>query len=505
MRTHPDSAEFIAQVLDAGSWVSWDRPVRDRNDGDADYARKLHQLREATGLDESVITGEGRLRGRRIAVIIGDFRFMAGSIGVAAAGRLAQAITRATCEGLPLLAATASGGTRMQEGTLAFVQMIKITEAIAAHRAARLPYLVYLRHPTTGGVLASWGSLGHVTMAEPGALIGFLGPRVYEAIHGQPFPAGVQTAENLYRHGLIDAIVPAGGLAELTDRALTVLCGPVDGRSAKPKSAEAHSHDGSIPDVPAWDSVKLSRDPGRPGARDLLRYGAHGVVRLNGSNRGETGLLLALARFGDVPCVVLGHDRNPDPGAKPLGPWNLRVAARGLRLAQELDLPLVTVIDTAGAALSREAEEGGLAGEVARTLYGLITLPSPTLSILLGQGTGGGALALLPADRIIACQHAWLSPLPPEGASAILHRTTGRADELAVAQRIRALDLLSDGIIDRIVGEREEAVEWPAEIRARRGSRIEDELVRLVWDSPVGRQRRRRSRVQQVGNEAVQL
>ena len=123
-------------------------------------------------------------------MLVGEFGFLAGSIGAAAADRLVAAIERATAEGLPLLAAPVSGGTRMQEGTPAFVQMIRISAAVAAHKAAGLPYLVYLRHPTTGGVMASWGSLGHVTVAEPGALVGFLGPRVYEALYGDAVPRG---------------------------------------------------------------------------------------------------------------------------------------------------------------------------------------------------------------------------------------------------------------------------------------------------------------------------
>src|SRR5690606_19416418 len=135
----------------------------------------------------------------------------------------------ATAEGLPLLAAPASGGTRMQEGTPAFVQMVRISAAVAQHKEAGLPYLVYLRHPTTGGVMASWGSLGHVTVAEPGALTGFLGPRVYEALYGKPFPEGVQTSENLYAHGIIDAVVPPEEIADILDRALTILTAPRTG------------------------------------------------------------------------------------------------------------------------------------------------------------------------------------------------------------------------------------------------------------------------------------
>ena len=159
-----------------------------------------------------MLTGEGRIFGRRVAVVVCEFSFLGGSIGVAAAERITAAVQRATAERLPLLASPSSGGTRMQEGTVAFLQMVKIAAAVKLHKQAHLPYLVYLRNPTTGGVFASWGSLGHVTVAEPGALIGFLGPRVYELLYGEPFPPGVQTAENLQRHGVIDGVVALDGL-----------------------------------------------------------------------------------------------------------------------------------------------------------------------------------------------------------------------------------------------------------------------------------------------------
>ena len=199
--------DVIALLADPASWQSWDRPPTQVT-RDLEYAEELACARAKTGLDEAVITGVATIRGHRIAMLVCDFGFLGGSIGVAASDRLAAAIRRATAEKLPLLALPTSGGTRMQEGTTAFLQMVKITSAVVAHKSAHLPYLVYLRDPTTGGVFASWGSLGHVTFAEPGALVGFLGPRVYEALYGNPFPTGVQTSENLYARGLIDAVTP---------------------------------------------------------------------------------------------------------------------------------------------------------------------------------------------------------------------------------------------------------------------------------------------------------
>ncbi|NEW77126.1 acetyl-CoA carboxylase carboxyltransferase subunit beta, partial [Streptomyces rhizosphaericus] len=253
----PSARELIEAIVDPGSWHGWDEPVEITTD-DPEYRADLERARERTGLDESVITGEGRIEGRRVALIACEFRFLAGSIGVAAGERLVRAVERATAERLPLLAAPASGGTRMQEGTVAFLQMVKVAAAITDHKAAGLPYLVHLRHPTTGGVLASWGSLGHVTAAEPGALIGFMGPRVHEALYGEEFPPGVQNAENLMNHGLIDAVLPHSRLSGVAARVLRVLCAGTAGPAAADRGAPG--------DVPGGGVSPAGGGSGRGGA-----------------------------------------------------------------------------------------------------------------------------------------------------------------------------------------------------------------------------------------------
>ncbi|WP_422744853.1 carboxyl transferase domain-containing protein [Mycobacterium sp. WMMD1722] len=476
-------------VLDPGSFRSWDAPPLAVAASDS-YRAELAAAAEATGLDESVLTGEGRVFGRRVAVLVCEFDFLAGSIGVAAAERITAAVQRATAERLPLVASPSSGGTRMQEGTVAFLQMVKIAAAVELHKRARLPYLVYLRHPTTGGVFASWGSLGHLTAAEPGALIGFLGPRVYEHLYGEPFPAGVQTAENLYRHGVIDGVVPLPLLRATLHRALTVVADPPDD-PPQPPAPEP------LEDVPAWDSVQASRRPDRPGIGYLLRHGTTDRVLLSGTDQGEAATtLLALARFGGQPAVVLGQQRLV---GGMVGPAALREARRGMALAAGLQLPLVLVIDTAGPALTAEAEEGGLAGEIARCLAELVTLDTPTVSVLLGQGSGGPALAMVPADRVLAALHGWLAPLPPEGASAIVYRDLDHAAELAVAQGIRSVDLLRRGIVDTIVGEHPDAADEPLQFTTRLAATIAAELAGLRSMSAGARLARRLDRYRRIG------
>ncbi len=511
------SAELIDLVLDPGTWTSWDTPpvhgrsgARGNQAGELPeaYAADLVRARERAGTDESVVTGEARIAGRRVAVVLSEFRFLAGSIGRASAERLIAAVERATREGLPLLAGPASGGTRMQEGTPAFVQMVRIAEAVTRHKAAGLPYLVYLRHPTTGGVMASWGSLGHVTVAEPAALLGFLGPKVYEVLNGRPFPSGVQVSENLFAHGLVDGVVPPDELAGLVDRVLTILDlrpekspalaetslasaersagdASTDGSDASADGSDASADGADFSAIDTWDAITRSRRADRPGARALLRIAASDVVPLNGTGQGERdpGLIIALARFGSAPCLVLAQDRR-EQAHQPLGPEGLREAQRGMKLAAGLGLPVVTVIDTPGAALSAEAENGGIAGEIARTLGTLVNLETPTLSLMLGEGNGGGALAFLPADRVVAAQHAWLSPLPPEGASAIVYGDSDHAAEMAEAQRVLAVDLQQIGVVDRIVAESPDAADEPETFCRRVGAVLEDELLALLASGP---------------------
>ncbi|MFI6215473.1 carboxyl transferase domain-containing protein [Nocardia brasiliensis] len=532
--------ELLGQLLDPASFVSWDRPPVTVA-ATPRYREDMQQAAVAAGTDESVLTGAGMLRGRRVAVIACEFGFLAGSIGVAAAERIVSAVERATELGLPLIASPTSGGTRMQEGTVAFVQMVKIAGAVAAHKSAGHPYLVYLRDPTMGGVFASWGSLGHMTFAEPGAMIGFLGPRVYQALYGQPFPEGVQTAENLYRRGVIDGAVTVTVFRRIAHRALSVFSGvlapesvvanviPSRTRSDALNSAEAERQQVAAPDsvagtaapgqdsgagtdpaaasspvgaaaLSAWESVLISRRPDRPGIRDLLRQVTQRVP-LSGTGQGESDrtVVHALARFRGQPCVVFGHDRTGQLGEYAMGPAALREARRAMALAEELRLPLVLVIDTVGAAMSKEAEERGLAPEIARCLADLVTLDTPTVSVLLGQGTGGGALALLPADRVLAATHGWLAPLPPEGASAIVYRDTGHAAELARAQRIRAADLHADGVVDRIVPEFPDAADEPVDFARRMVAAIATELAHLCTRPPAELRATRHHRYRRLG------
>ncbi|MFD0410403.1 carboxyl transferase domain-containing protein [Kitasatospora sp. NPDC127116] len=500
--------QLIGLLVDPDGFRSWDEPpAADR--ADPGYRASLDRARERTGLDEAVLTGLGLIGGRPVALIASEFGFLGGSIGVATAERITRAVERATAERLPLLALPVSGGTRMQEGSAAFLCMLRITAAVQAHRAAGLPYVTYLRNPTMGGVFASWGTLGQLVLAEPGARLGFLGPRVYEELRGVELPPDVQRAETLAGQGLVDAVVPPQELRELLRRALTVLAAAPPAPSTGPESApapepETEPEPETDPDAPghpdAWDSVRRTRRPDRPGARELLRHTTEELVLLDAPGGRGGALVRALAVLGGRPVLVVGQQRQTPEHERPFTAADLRAVRRTARLAEQLGLPLVTVVDTAGAELSARAELDGIAVEIAHCLTTLLALRTPVLAVLLGQGSGGGALALLPADRVIAAEHAWLAPLPPEGASAIVHRDGSHAAELARSQGIGARHLAEVGLVDEVVPELPDAAEEPEAFCARLGQAVGAALGALAATAETDRLAARAARHRRLGD-----
>ncbi|AZA13038.1 carboxyl transferase domain-containing protein [Corynebacterium choanae] len=536
--SHLHARELIARTLDTDSFISWDTPP-DYGEISADYAAILARAREKSGCDEAVLTGCGTIDGRRVACIVSEFSFLGGSIGKATAHRIIAAIHRATADKLPLLIAPASGGTRMQEGTLGFTLMVSITTAVYKHKDEHLPFLVYLRNPTTGGVMASWGSAGHFTFAEPDALLGFLGPRVVELVTGESIEQGVQSGENLARVGVIDGVVSPEMLRAAMEKIIDVLlpaddgfgdsredtigCAAIDtdligrhtaveqvavkghpGATALPRTAHTIEQAATTSDRPAlvnkcsdttWESILQTRRDDRPGLQEIIAALADQSIALSGSGDGRrsTAVNVLLTRIGGRPVVLIGQNRATQPpvGDDWLGPAALRMARRGIKLAHELNLPLVSIIDTPGGEMSAQAEEQGMAGSIARTLGEMVYLDVPTVSVILGQGCGGAALAMMPADKVLVCEHSWLSPLPPEGASAILYRDTDHAAEMMERQQVGAAALQQAGIADAIIAEYPSASDEPDAFIARVLDVIHDTLVELhAHPETAGRARR---------------
>lgn len=469
-----DAAALVDLLCAPGSFTGLDRDVVGTDPLSFDlkrpYAAQWAEARAAAPTSEAVVTGVGEVAGHRVVLVIGEFAFLAGTMGLAVGERVTRAFELATRDGLPVIGMPASGGTRMQEGTWAFAQMLKVAAAITRFKDAGGVYLTWLRHPVTGGVLATWASLGHVTFAEPGALIALTGPRVAEQLTGQRLPDGIQRAEHLAACGIVDEVVsPADLPARLAD-ALAVMApgeGPLP--AADPEAVAADDQIGPLAAlgpglagdrVPSgWAAVRASRATDRPGVHELLDDHTDRGFPLRGdlAEDDDGGCITRLCRWEGRPVAVVAHDRLVGERGASLGAAGHRKARHAMRLAVELGLPIVALIDTRGVRATVSDVEGGLGREVARTMSFMSAAPVPVVSVLVGEGCGAGAIVWLAANHVVAGAHAWLAPIAPEGASSILFRTTERAADVAASQAVGVTSLRAMGMVDRIVDDRSPA------------------------------------------------
>jgi acyl-CoA carboxylase subunit beta len=402
--------------------------------------------------DESVRTGTATLCGRPVAVVHCRFDVQGGTMGAVAGERIVRAFSRATDLRIPLVEYVASGGARLQEGMIALVQMARTASAVASHGRAGLMSAAVLGTPTTGGVYASWASLSDVRAAEPGAVIGFGGPRVVAEVTGQWPPAGSHTAESAYRHGLVDALVSTDSQADWLAAAVA-LC-PGDPLAVPPGRPDRPAARAAAADP--YAVLRAARNADRPSGLEWAAWMTDGWVELRGP---DASIRAALASIGGQRTVVIAMDRHSfGDGAAKQGPDAFRLAQRAIRLADRLGLPVLTLIDTPGADPSPGSEAAGLAGEIARTLLVMAELRSPSVALCVGEGGSGGAMALGHADQLLILDGAAFSVIGPEAGAAVLYRDRTRAAELACSFRITAGDLLRLGIVDAVVPETVAAV-----------------------------------------------
>ncbi len=453
--------ERVAQLADARSFREWDRGLTSVDPlGFADqkpYRERLAEARELTGLREAVVTGEATLDGQPFVLIVFDFQFLGGTMGSVVGEKVARAFERATRSRKPVVAVTASGGARMQEGILSLLQMAKTAACVGQHHAAGLPYVAVLSNPTFGGVAASFAARGDVLVAEPGALVGFVGPRVVEMTTGESAPEEAYRAETLVRNGLVDLVVPRGQQRRVLGYLLRHVRPQPSGRVARPPLPPA----GQPAVLSAWERVQLARRVGRPTSVDYLSRAFDGFLELHG-DRGSGDDPAVVAGLGEVDghtVFVVAQERGRTPEEQQVRrrgmamPEGFRKACRVMQLASKFRVPLVTLVDTPGAYPGPESERRGIAAAIAECLSTMVALPVPTVAVVIGEGGSGGALALATADRVLMLEHAVYSVISPEGAAAILYRNAGRAPEVAEALHLTSTDLVRLGVVDRVVPE----------------------------------------------------
>ena len=408
--------------------------------------------------EESVRTG----RTASYALIEGRFDVLGGSMGAAHGERVVRAYRRARDARLPVVVVSSSGGARMQEGMVSLVQMARTASAARDHAATGLLQVAVLRGPTTGGVFASYASLADVRAAEPGATIGFAGPRVVELTTGEKLPAdnSTHTAESAFRYGIVDALVARPDQPAFVEVALGLRPPTWNWARQAQHFASGAPNSGEGPKAGfgegsragfgegAWGEVVAARDPRRPSgdawAAAIVDDNSSTPLRASPPDPCIEAYLAAID--GRRVVIVTMNRRRPRPEG-------FRLAQRAAALAGRLGLPFVTLIDTPGADPSPASEAAGIAGEIARTFAALDALPTVSVSLCVGEGGSGGALAVAHCDRLLLLEHSFFSVIAPEGAAAILDRTTDTAPERAAQLKLTAADLLSLGIVDEVIRE----------------------------------------------------
>ncbi len=515
--TRMGSDDRIAQVLDAGSFQEWDAHMDETDPLSFEgYQDKIASLRSKTGLDEAVRTGRGTIGGMPVAIGIMETSFLMGSMGSIVGEKVSRLFDRATEEGLPVVVFCASGGARMQEGLISLMQMAKTSCAVQRHSAAGLLYVAVITDPTFGGITASFATEGDIILAEPKALLGFAGQRVIRDTIKQELPEGFQTAEFALEHGLIDRIVERESMRDELGRILalhdpeaalhspygaqfadayteagTVTVSdvakrgerrldfaskiPFVNRFVQPgdpvKQLERHAarelrRSGiSQTTTPgsAWESVQMARNVHRPTSLKYLDALVDGFIELHGDRAfGDDGAIVGGIGWVDGrPVTIIAQEKGADLNERirrNFGcpqPEGYRKGIRLMQQAEKFGRPIVCLVDTQGAFCGTEAEERGQGNAIADSLTCMASLHVPVVSVLVGEGGSGGALALAMGNRVAMQEHAVYSVLSPEGFASILWKDRSRAPEAAEAMRMSAEDVHRMGVIDDILFEGE--------------------------------------------------
>ena len=455
--------ERIRMTVDEDSFEEWEKDMEFVNPLEfKGYEEKVKSLKEKTGLSEAVVTGKASIEGNPAVIAVCDGRFLMASMGQVVGEKITRAVERATKEQLPVIIFACSGGARMQEGIVSLMQMAKTAAALKRHSDAGLLYVSVLTDPTTGGVTASFAMLGDVILAEPKALIGFAGPRVIEQTIGEKLPKGFQRSEFLLEHGFIDRIVERKEMRTVLGNILQMhhtAQNPVIQKPVQTVEKERQS----VQEKDAWERVTISRKNDRPVGQDYIRILFSDFLEFHGDRcyGDDTAIIGGIARFAGIPVTVIAQAKGKSTKenvAHHFGmpsPEGYRKALRLMKQAEKFKRPILLFVDTPGAFCGIEAEERGQGEAIARNLFEMSSMKVPVLSVVIGEGGSGGALALAVADEVWMLENAIYSVLSPEGFASILWKDSKRASEAAEVMKLTAADLKKLGVIEAVIAEPE--------------------------------------------------
>ena len=471
----------------------------------ARYRKFLAQDQDRTGLTEAVVTGKCRIGDTETMIIVLDFGFMGGTMGSVVGEKISMAFENAARKALPAVAVVSGGGTRIQEGVLSLMQMAKTVTAANRLRNEEVPFIVVLANPSTGQAYASFANLADVILAEPGSLIGLSPLRTLREVSKMPLPLDAHTAEAHVGHGLLDNVVDRENLQPRVASLLEILTAHKRGSSNHKSLLKAEPQ--ICAEVEPWEAVSAARNTERPQASAYFRSMLDPFIELRGDrlNSDDRSIVAGLGFMDGQPVAVIGQQRRPlvEGERYHVFPDGLRKAQRVIDLASRFKLPLVTLIDTQGADPGLEAEEQGIGNAIATTLSSMLTVPTPMVSVVIGEGGSEGALALGLSDRILIQQYAVYSPMSVNHTLGAAHHDHMLDREAAEALMLTAHDCVELGIADQVVGEPEGGAHVdPREASSRLQTAILANIVQLAKMSQGKLLKKRYRKFRRMGEES---
>ena len=419
------------------------------------YRKFLEQDQNRTGLTEAAVAGKCRIGDVETMLIVLDFGFMGGTMGSVVGEKVSMAFENAARRGIPAVAVVSGGGVRIQEGVLSLMQMAKTVTAANRLRDGEVPFIVVLANPSTGQAYASFANLADVILAEPGSLIGLSPLRTLREVSKTPLPLDAHTAEAHVGHGLLDNVVDRENLQPRIASILQILTAQKHGKSNHKNLLKSEPEE--CDEVEPWEAMTAARNSERPQASSYFRSILDPFIELRGDrlNSDDRSVVTGIGFMDGLAVAVIGQQRRTlDEGERyHVFPDGLRKAQRLIDLASRFKLPLVTLIDTQGADPGLEAEEQGIGNAIARTLSSMLTVPTPMVSVVIGEGGSEGALALGLSDRILMQQFAIYSPISVNHTLGAAHHDHMLDREAAEALMLTAHDCLELGIADEVVPE----------------------------------------------------
>ena len=419
------------------------------------YRTFLEQDQNRTGLTEAAVAGKCRIGDVETMLIVLDFGFMGGTMGSVVGEKVSMAFENAARRGIPAVAVVSGGGVRIQEGVLSLMQMAKTVTAANRLRDEEVPFIVVLANPSTGQAYASFANLADVILAEPGSLIGLSPLRILREVSKMPLPLDAHTAEAHVGHGLLDDVVDRENLQPRIASILQILTAQKQGKSNHKNLLKSEPEE--CDEVEPWEAMTAARNSERPQASSYFRSILDPFIELRGDrlNSDDRSVVTGIGFMDGLAVAVIGQQRRPlvEGERYHVFPDGLRKAQRLIDLASRFKLPLVTLIDTQGADPGLEAEEQGIGNAIARTLSSMLTVPTPMVSVVIGEGGSEGALALGLSDRILMQQFAIYSPISVNHTLGAAHHDHMLDREAAEALMLTAHDCLELGIADEVVPE----------------------------------------------------